>query len=366
MFRTYRYPLLIKGDQLKQLEELRAKCCELYNAALQERRDAWRKQHVSVSFKSQSASLTEIRANDPEWAAVSRLACAQVLRRLDAAFGAFFRRVSNGVRAGSPRFKSTARYDSVTIGRAEVSDDRVMLPKIGWVRFKKYRPIGGSVRNVNLWRDPRGRWFVCLQCDLGEAPKKIAVRNAVGIDLGITNLVVLSDGTHISNPRHMESGQALVGKRQRSMERKRKGSKRRHRARVLFAMAHAKVRNQRRDHINKIARRLVSSYDLICHEDLNIAGLTMSVLSKHINNMGWGSLLRQLANKAEEAGKHIVAVDPRGTSQRCSGCQQVVRKLLSERTHDCPHCGLRLDRDENAAVNILALGMSATHGYAPG
>lgn len=365
MFRTFRYPLLAKPDQISQLEKLRIKCCELYNAALQERRDAWQKQRVSVTFKDQSLSLTEIRSAHPEWADVYRRSCALALKRLDTAFRSFFSRKSRGEKAGLPRFKSLDRYDSIGIGRPEVLGDQVFLPKIGWSRFKKYRPIQGEVRNVNLWRDHRGRWFVCFQCDVGAAPAKVAVRSVVGIDLGITNLVVLSDGTGVANPKHWEASEELLKRRQRVMAGKKRNSRGRSRAKRILASTHAQIRNRRHDHVNKLAAQLVADYDLICHEQLNIPGLAQTFMSKSVNNVAWGRLLRRLASKAEEAGKHVVAVDPRGTSQRCSSCQQVVRKSLATRTHSCPNCGLSLDRDVNAAKNILALGMSAASGISP-
>lgn len=336
-------------------------CCDLYNAALQERRDAWNKQRVAVSRIDQQKGLAEWRRSDPDGAAVSSDVQRSALARVEKTFKAFFERVQTGKTPGFPRFRSKSRYGSFSVPGTHVhlEGDRVLLPKLPGIKVHLYRPLRGRPLQVSVRRCADRRWFISFACDIGEAPPKVAPESIVGIDLGLKSLVFTSDGEAVKNPRHALHGAERLARAQRVLARRKRGSKSRERARVQVARAHAHVRNQRLDHARKVAASLVSRYDVISHEDLNVFGLARSALASSVNRAGWGILLHCIACKAEEAGKHVVAVDPRGTSQRCSGCGETVQKALSERAHDCPHCGLRMNRDHNAAVNICALGRSA-------
>jgi putative transposase len=336
---------------------------DLYNAALEQRRDAWRKQRVFVDLYDQQRQLTDLRASMPEWADIPLRVERSVLRRLDRAFRGFFRRVRNGESPGYPRFRSRARYDSITlpVGGKEwtrVVDDRIVLPRMGPVRFRRYRELRGKPLELRLHRS-YGRWYVSIVCDLGDAPAKIPVRNAVGIDLGLTTFATLSNGEEVANPRFLRSGEDLLARRQRSLARKRRGSNSRHRAKRLVARAHEHVRNQRIDFARKEAKKLFDRFDMIAYEDLQVARMVHGNLAKSIYDASWTTFIHALTCKAEEAGKWCVSVDPRGTTQRCSGCDKVVHKDLSQREHRCDGCGLVLGRDENAARNVLALGLSA-------
>lgn len=358
MIRTFRYPLYPTRVQEEALTGWLAACCDLYNGALQERRDAWRKQRRAVSLYEQQRSLTEIRATLPAWPNVPQRVARSALVRLDRAFKAFFRRCKTDGAPGFPRFRSQKRYDSFSIlGPARVVRGRVHLPKLGPVKLRLYRPIQGKVLDVIVRREGE-RWFVCFQCDLGEAPVKVEPARPVGLDVGLSALATLSTGEAIENPRHYREAEAVLRRRQQALSRKRKGSRSRRRAVALVRKAQTRVRNQRLDYARKAASDLVGRFDLIAFEDLNIRGLMMTPMSKSIHDAGWRVLLHAIACKAESAGKHAVAVDPRGTSQECSACGTKVPKDLSERIHRCA-CGLVLDRDHNAALNILARGRRA-------
>jgi putative transposase len=364
MIRTYRYPLKPTRDQVRVLYSWLSYCCDLYNAALEHRIGAWQQSRVSVSYNAQSVELTGLRADDDLAASIPVDVQRSALRRVDRAFQAFFRRVKSGDRRpGFPRFRSRRRYDSFGIGRVTPDGDRVRVPKLGAVRFHLYRPLVGEVKEVTIRRSC-GRWFVCFNCEVGAAPAKRAVRSAIGVDLGLTAFAVTSEGRRYANPRHFKRGEELLAKRQRRLARRRRGSKSRERARLLVAKAHEHVKRQRLDHAWKLAGALVAEHDLIAVEALNIAGLARMDLSKSVADAGWRVFLERLALKAECAGVTVVEVDPRGTSQRCSGCSEVVEKRLWDRVHDCPHCGLVLDRDWNAALNILNLGYSPGKGEA--
>lgn len=362
MLRTFRYPLLENKAQREVLEGWRRACQQLYNGALQERRDAWKLQRVSINYNRQTRELAELRGEAPDWHAVPSNVLRSALHRVDRAFKAFFRRVKAGEKPGYPRFRAVDRYDSIGIGRVRVDGDRVMVPKLGSVRFKLYRPLRGVIRNVELKLTPKG-WFVCFSCDLGAAPAKVPVeqakRNAVGIDVGLEAFATLSDGTRIDNPRYFRKAEATLARRQQALAKKRRGSNSRRRAKKLVARAHYRIRNQRLDFARKLACDLYSKFDLICIEDLSISRMVHGILAKSIHDAAWGMFAHALTCKAEEAGKWDVAINPRGTSQICSGCGAVVHKDLSVRVHYCDRCGLRLHRDHNSAINICALGMSA-------
>jgi putative transposase len=232
------------------------------------------------------------------------------------------------------------------------------VPKLGWVKFHLYREIRGKVLNVSLKREAKG-WFLYAQCYTGEAPEKVPVRTMVGIDVGLNLLAVTSDGKTIENPRFFRRSEDELARRQKSWKRKRSGSASCRRASNLVSKTREHIANQRLDHARKVAKQLVEQYDLIAYESLTIANMARwGNLGKSVNDAGWAILLKAIASKAEEAGKHAVAVVSRGTSLNCSGCGQRVDKDLSVRVHSCP-CGLVIDRDLNAARNVLALGRSA-------
>lgn len=360
MLRSFRYPLRLTKDQEITLDTWRIACQQLYNGALQHRRDAWCKQRVSVTCYDQQRELTLLRAADPEWASIPAWIERSALVRLDRAFIAFFRRVKCGQTPGFPRFRSRDRYDSFDLGSnpVRIDGDRVHLPKLGPVRFHKYREIRGKVRRVSVSRTARG-WSISFVCDLGDAPAKVPVRSTVGVDVGLEAFATLSNGERVENPRLFRAGEETLAHCQQSLARKRRGSASRRAAKRLVARAHEHIRNQRLDFARKLASALFDRFDLVAHEDLTISRMVHGNLGKSIYDAAWGQFLRALQSKAEGAGKWCVAVDPRGTSQRCSSCGAVVKKALDERQHRCPSCGFVAHRDHNAALNIIALGLSA-------
>jgi putative transposase len=376
--RTFRYPLHPTKAQEAILESWLRACCALYNAALEHRQGAWHYEKVQrqaaedlgverrpgkmPSRYDQFVELTTVRASDTVIDSVPVTVLRSALGRLDEAMKSFFRRCKSREKPGYPRFRSRHRYDSFGVGRVAIDIDgkrgEVRVPKLGPVRFKAYRPLKGAVRDVTIKRTAKG-WQVAIVCDLGAAPEKqAAVRNRVGIDLGLTSFAALSDGTLVENPRHYRRAEERLVTEQQVLSRKRRGSKSRHKQRNVVARAHEHVRNQRLDFHRKLAVLLFARYDLVAYEDLNVRGMVRGRMAKSIHDAGWAQFIRCLQAKAEEAGRWAVPVDPRGTSQRCSACGCTVSKDLSVRVHACP-CGYVEDRDVNAAKNVLALGRSA-------
>jgi len=365
-------------------------CCALYNAALQHRRDAWehektqrrlaedrgikRERAKAISYNAQTTELTVARAADADLAAVPIEVSRSPLRRIDRAYKAFFRRCKSGETPGHPRFRSWRRYDSFEIGRIAPCDRgdskkkrgtrsaHVRIPNLGLVKFHEYRSLQGRVLSTTVRRTPTGKWFVCFSCDLGAAPEKKPVASATGVDVGLAAFATLSNGEAIDAPKFFHKSEAQLALRQQRVSRRfRRGKKQTasfHRARVLVARTHEHIKNQRLDFARKLACALFLQYDLVAYEDLNIRGMVRGNFSKSINDAAWGLFVHALTCKAESAGRWAVAVDPRGTTIRCSGCGASVPKTLSQREHLCS-CGVRMGRDENAAKNILALGRSA-------
>ena len=359
MLRAFRYPLRPTENQEVVLDAWLVGCQQLYNGALQHRRDAWRKQRVSVTYYDQQRELTELRAADPDWDAIPAWVERSALRRLDHAFKAFFRRVKAGQSPGFPRFRSRNSYNSFNVpygdGHSRIDNNNVYLPKIGAVKFHKYRELHGEVKRVSVSRTSRG-WSVSFVCDLGDAPVRVPVRSAIGIDVGLETFARLSNGERVENPRFSRANEEVLVRRQRSVSRKQRNSNSHRRAKRLVASTYEHIRNQRLDFARKLACVLFVRFDLVAHEDLEITHMARGNLSKYVYDAAWGVSLRALALKAESAGKWCVPVDPRGTSQICPACGTVAKKELSEREHRCD-CGFFAHRDHAAAQVILGRGL---------
>jgi putative transposase len=341
------------------LDDLLAQLCELYNMALQQRRNAYRELRLSVSYLNQQTQLTELRNGVEEYAVFPAAIQRDPLRRLDRAFQAFFRRLKRGEKPGFPRFRARARYDSFSVpkGCFTFSEGILKLIRLGTFRTKTKCKIKGQPLEIRVKRCGN-KWQAQVVCDIGPAPKKIAVGNAIGIDLGLTSLALLSDGTEIANPRWTRQEEDRLADANRVLSLKKRGSRNRIKARERLRRVHQRIAGLRSNYLTGVANQLVSAYDLIAHEDLKIRNMVRSKLAKSITDAAWGQLVQKLNSQAECAGKWVIPVNPRGTTINCSGCGERVPKTLAQRQHDCPKCGLSLGRDHNAALNILRLGES--------
>lgn len=358
MLRTFQFRLMPNATQRAALVCVLADNCETYNAALQERIEAWKLQRKSITYRDQQNELTQLRQDEAfQW-----IACdvqRDPLRRVDRAFKAFFRRCKAKTgKAGFPRYRSRYRYDSFTFNAPVVREKSIKIPNLGDIRARGGRSIIGKAKLCTVKRDGK-RWIASVVCDIGEVPEKRAVLTPVGIDVGITDLATLSDGTTIENPRWTKRHEDSIAAAGRCLSRKKPGSRNRLRAKEALRRAHQRAANARLNYIHHVSKWLVANYDLIAHEDLKIANMARNGhLAKSIMDAAWGLLIWCLTYKAEEAGKWVVPVNPNGTSQKCSGCGENVPKTLAQRVHSCPHCGLVLGRDHNSGRNILRLGMS--------
>src|SRR6266516_4974754 len=378
MRKAFKYRLYPTKATEQQLFWTLTRCRELYNAALTERRDAYKDAGKSVSYYDQQNDLPEIKAEiRQEYQDVAAHVLQDVLRRLDKAFQHFFRRCKTGNNPGFPRFQGRNRYDSFTYpdGAGWKFDGQYLhLTKIGKAKVKLHRPIAGKIKTVTIKRDV-DEWYVTFSCEVDEPEKLPLSYEDVGIDLGVTHLATLSNGEMIEHPRYYRKAQKTLEQRHQALSRKKRGSHRREKARTPVAKAHRKIARQRRDFHHKAAKKLVQRYQVIVFEDIQISHLTRKPkpkrdenrkylpngaaakggLNKSMLDAGWGIFVSICTVKAVWAGRTIITVNPKFTSQVCSQCGQVKKKDLSERWHSCD-CGAELDRDVNAAINILERG----------
>ncbi len=377
---AYKFRLYPTRKQEQLLTWTLDRARELYNAALQERKDAYRIAGKSINYYDQANQLPEIKEVREEYQDIHSQVLQDVLRRVDKAMKAFFRRVKAGEKPGYPRFQGRNRYDSFCYpqgGYSLTADNRVYLSKIGSIKVKLYRKIQGTIKTTTIKREGDA-WYIVFSCEAEPLPKLPSINEAIGIDLGLTHFATLSTGDTIDNPRHFRRAEKKLAKAQQKLARKKKGSNRRQKAVKQVGKLHRKVRRQRQDFLHKQSRQLVNTYEMLVFEDIKPAHLSRRPkpkqdedgtylpngasakggLNKSINDAGWSQFIAMCEYKAESAGISMVRVDPRYTSQICSGCGTVKKKDLSERWHSC-ECGTELDRDHNAALNILALGRRA-------
>ena len=354
---TYKYRLYPTKRQQEILDGTLDLCRELYNAAIQERREAWRLNRVSVNFAQQSAQLPDIKEVRDDVAGVYSQILQDILHRVDKTFKAFFARVKRKEKAGYPRFKGANWYDSFTYPQLgfTLSGNKLKLSKIGSVKIRQHRPIEGEVKTLTIKREG-GKWYACFSVECEPKPLP-ANAESVGIDVGLTAFATFSDGTEIDNPRYYREAQRKLRKAQRRVARRKKGSQRRRKAVLLLQKVHAYIRNKRADFHHNLSHWLIKEHGLVAVEDLNIKGLAAGMLAKSVRDAGWSSFIKMLAYKAESAGRLLIKVNPRGTSQTCL-CGAHVPKTLSQRWHECVACGLSAQRDHVSAQLILRLGLA--------
>jgi putative transposase len=359
--KTYKYRLYPTSEQIARLESILETCRNLYNAALAERRYAYRQQRKHIGRLQQLNQLPGMKEDIPELKQVHAQVLQDAVIRVDKAFDAFFRRVKSGEKPGYPRFKGKGWYDSFTYPQSGFSlaenkpgNQKLQLSKIGKVRIRLHRPIEGNIKTCSIKREGC-HWYACFTIE-GTSVEAVSPSNAVGIDMGLLAFAALSDGNTIENPRYLRTSESKLKHEQRNLSRKKKGSNSRKKQKAKLAKVHRGIANQRRDFLHKESRKLVNSYDTLVFEDLRVKNMVKNHhLAKSISDASWSRFIQYCTYKAENAGKQVILVNPRGTSQICSSCGATVRKTLAVRIHKC-ECGLEIDRDVNAAINILRLG----------
>jgi len=360
--RAYRYRCYPTPEQAAVLARTFGSARFVYNWAVRLRTDAYYERQERVSYAGTSAALTALK-REPATAwlnEVSSVPTQQALRHLDRAFRNFFEG-----RAKYPAFKKkrgpqAAEYTTLAF-RWNANTKTLTLAKMDTpLDIRWSRAFTGTPSTVTISLDTAGRYFASFLVEEDIKPLPV-VTTMVGIDVGLQDLTVLSTGEKVANPKHLRRSERTVAHAQRSLARKQEGSKNRDKARLKVARAHAKIADQRLDGLHKLTTRLIRENQVICVESLAVKHMVRNhALAKAISDAGWGELVRQLQYKAAWYGRTVVAIDKwYPSSKRCHACGHILDYLdLATRQWTCPACGVRHDRDINAAKNILAAGLA--------
>jgi len=353
---SVKYRLFPSKAQQRALDRTLAVCRLVYNSMVHERTVCYETQGKSPSMRDQQKAMTQWKKSHKELTTVHSQVLQNVAVRVELAFQAFFRRVRAGEEPGYPRLKGEGQYDSITYPQEgyKVGQSTVTLSKIGQVKAKIHRAHPGTIKTCTVRKDG-DKWYACLSCEYEPVPLPPS-DETVGIDVGLKSFAALSNGTFIKNPRFFRQEEAALAKAQRKFDRvkNRHGSEGRKRAKKVVRRVHERVKNRRHNFVHQHSRKLVNHFGVIAVEKLNVKGMVQNhCLAKSISDASWSVFRTVLTSKAESAAREIIAVNPAYTSQDCHACVYRAKKKLSERWHLCPMCGASLDRDTNAAINIL-------------
>ncbi|MEO0840452.1 MAG: transposase [Cyanobacteria bacterium J06643_5] len=393
---SYQYRIKPNKEQRKIIDNTLDMLRYQYNYQLSQRFDWYKKNRCPIdrcplvchlpelkdkpNRFSQQASLKQLKKERPWYKAIHSQVLQEVPKKVEIAFDRWLKGDCNGKKSGRPRFKGAGQYKTFTYpqfkqhpkvnnplekfaigGNPQAATFRkIMLSKIGDVKVIIHRPIpdGFVIKTVSVTKKADG-YYVTLSLEDETVPTvkpDFDANNIVGIDVGLIDFYVDSDNNRVAAPKYLRKAERKLKSAQRKVSRRKKGSLRRKKAIQKLGKQHKKVADTRKDFHFKTANGLLSQFDVVVVEKLNIKGLARTRLSKSINDAGWGKFISILKNKAENAGLSVIEVNPKGTSQICSNCNHVVKKPLSQRMHNCPNCGISICRDWNAAIVIRNRG----------
>lgn len=358
--KTFKYRVEANQQTIKIAEGWLSLCCDLYNTCLKQRNIIYQSNNSYISSYAQMRELPALKKEFPEYKNIDSQVLVEVIQRLDRTYSAFAGRLKNGKKAGLPRFKSKLRYDSFTLkGHAGWAMDGKYLhiKKVGTFKIKLSRPIEGDIKTVTIRRTSTNKWYVCFSCKNVSCKILPHSDKITGIDVGCESFLTTSEGLKVDNPRFFNKSEAALARRKKISDHRVKGSKRKEKSRILVAKAYEKIYYQRRDFNFKLVNQLLKYYGTIYIEKMD-SWNSCKALNKSMRDVAWFGFFQILKGKAEEAGRSIIEVPAKGTSQLCSQCGVEVPKDLSIRIHSCPHCHLKIDRDINAAINILRAGQA--------
>jgi len=361
LLKTFKYRIYPTKKQIHIMSQWLEECRWLFNHFLAERKEAWEQEQRSINYHAQATSLPVLKEQRPTLTGVHSQVLQNVAVRIDLAFKAFFRRVKAGEKPGYPRFRGKGRYDSFTFPQSGFSLDGniLRLSKIGNVKVVLHRPVEGSIKTCTIKRSSTNKWYVMFSCKWEPTPLP-ENNEAVGIDIGLHSFATLSTGEQIENPKFFRQEEKALAKAQRNLSKAKKGTPERKKRRKVVARIHERIVWKRQNFIHQHSRKIVNRFGIIAVEDLNVNRMVHNhCLAKSISDAAWSGFFQLLAIKAEWAGRKFVAVNPAYTSQTCSACGHRQKMLLSERIFKCSCCDLVIDRDYNAALNILGLGRQA-------
>ena len=363
MPKTMKFRLKPTKKQARLLENQLEECRLLYNHFLADRKEAWEERQEPLSYYGQKATLPQLKAYCPALSKVHSQVLQDVSMRIDLAFKAFFRRCKAGEEPGYPRFRGYGRYDSMTFPQygsgCQLTDGTLKLSKVGAVRVVQHRPLEGIPKTCTIRRRSTGKWYVTIACEVDTQPLP-STGESVGIDMGLLSFATLSTGESTPCPKFLRTDEHDLKRTQRKLSAAPKGTPERRKRRKIVGRVHERIANRRHNFAHQESRKIVNRFDIIAVEDLSVNQMVHNhCLAKSIHDAAWSQFTANLTYKAAYAGKRVIAVNPAYTSQDCSQCRHRQKKTLAERIHHCVCCGLTLDRDHNAALNIKRLGLQS-------
>ena len=366
MEKCYKFRLYPNAEQELLMHKTFGCCRFVFNRYLAKRIELYKSDKSTLNYNACSADMTTLKS-ELEWLKeVDSMALQSSVKDLDVAYQNFFRRVKQGETPGFPRFKSKHNsrksFKTKKIGNnIAVLDDCIKLPKLGYVKCAVSKEVQGRILSATISQNPSGKYFVSVCCTDVEILQYERTGAMVGIDLGIKDFAITSDGEKFDNHKYLNKSAAKLARLQRQLSRKTKGSSNRSKARIKVARLHEKITNQRNDTLHKLSTNLVKTYDFIAIESLKVKNMVRNrKLAKSISDVSWGEFVRQLEYKLSWQNKHLVKIDSFfPSSQLCSVCgtKSPDVKNLGIRQWTCTECNTEHDRDINAAKNILNEGL---------
>ena len=361
MQKTLQYRLYPTKSVKRILENQLSECCFIYNFCLSVRKTTYEQTDKSLNYYDFAKQLPDLKEAFPELKQVHSQVLQDVLKRNDKAYQNFFRRIKQGGAPGYPRYKNKDRYDSITYPQygngCSVEGSILHFSKTGDIKMVLHREIEGQIKTVTIRRTKTGKWFVSFVVET--EPKRLPANgNAIGLDVGLKSFIKFNNNEDVENPKFFKQDEIKLKKLQSRKDKETNGSRLRKTLSKRVTHLHEKIANKRKDFIHKISRKIVNKYEVIALERLNVKKMMEdSYFAKSIGDAAWTQFRMAVSYKAVEAGRKYIEVDPAYTSQTCSGCGTIKKLELKDRVYKCESCGLELDRDHNAAINILTVGM---------